>query len=156
VRAILYTCVPESRPVKTPRRQTHVRDGSQGRAVHDVGGMDFGPIDRDEHELAQWEKRVDAMMILLYAQKGAFKVDGMRRVIEDYGQQAYDSTTYYEKWVRALRNLLVEQEVLTAVEIDRKLEHVTEAFQAEGRAVAPASVPWDNGLGAGKQKGAGR
>ena len=65
--------------------------------MHDVGGLDFGAIDRHEHDLAQWEKRVDAMMILLYAKKGAFKVDGMRRVIEDYGQQAYDSTTYYEK-----------------------------------------------------------
>ena len=131
----------------TPRRKTHVREGLDGRAVHDVGGLDFGPIDRDEHDLAQWEKRVDAMMILLYARKGVFKVDGMRRVIEDYGQQAYDSTTYYEKWVRALRNLMVEQDVLSAAEIEAKIASVTAAFQAEGRAVEAGTIGWDSGLG---------
>ena len=136
----------------SPRRKTHARKGLDGRAVHDVGGLDFGPIDRDEHDLAQWEKRVDAMMILLYAKKGVFKVDGMRRVIEDYGQQAYDSTTYYEKWVRALRNLMVEQEVLTAAEIEAKIAEVTAAFRTEGRAVAAGSIKWDNNLGPVKPK----
>jgi hypothetical protein len=131
----------------SPRRKTHARKGLDGRAVHDVGGLDFGPIDRHEHDLAQWEKRVDAMMILLYAKKGVFKVDGMRRVIEDYGQQAYDRTTYYEKWVRALRNLMVEQEVLTSSEIDAKIAAVTAAFRAEGRAVAKGKIKWDNDLG---------
>ena len=131
----------------SPRRKTHARKGLDGRAVHDVGGLDFGPIDRHEHDLAQWEKRVDAMMILLYAKKGVFKVDGMRRVIEDYGQQAYDSTTYYEKWVRALRNLMVEQEVLTSSEIDAKIAAVTAAFRAEGREVANGKIKWDNDLG---------
>jgi hypothetical protein len=131
----------------SPKPKTHARKGLDGRAVHDVGGLDFGAIDRHEHDLAQWEKRVDAMMILLYAKKGAFKVDGMRRVIEDYGQQAYDSTTYYEKWVRALRNLMVEQQVLSAAQIEAKIAAVTAAFEAEGRAVATGTVPWDNGLG---------
>ena len=145
----------------SPRRKTHARKGLDGRAVHDVGGLDFGPIDRHEHDLAQWEQRVDAMMILLYAKKGVFKVDGMRRVIEDYGQQAYDSTTYYEKWVRALRNLMVEQEVLTSAEIDAKIAGVTAAFRAEGREVAKGKIKWDNDLGptaakVGKRKPAKR
>ena len=131
----------------SPERKTHARVGLDGRAVHDVGGLDFGAIDRHEHDLAQWEKRVDAMLILLYAKKGIFKVDGMRRVIEDYGQQAYDSTTYYEKWVRALRNLMVEQEVLSAEQIEAKIAAVAAALKAEGRAVAAKSVPWDNDLG---------
>jgi Nitrile hydratase beta subunit len=131
----------------SPKPRTHVRKGMGGRAVHDVGGLDFGAIDRHEHDLAQWEKRVDAMMILLYARKGAFKVDGMRRVIEDYGQQAYDNTTYYEKWVRALRNLMVEQQVLSAEQIEAKIAAVTAAFKGEGRPVAKGVVPWDNGLG---------
>ena len=50
-----------------PRERTLPRAGAQGRATHDVGGLDFGPIDRDEHDLALWEKRVDAMLILLSA-----------------------------------------------------------------------------------------
>jgi hypothetical protein len=131
----------------SPNPRTHPRKGLDGRAVHDVGGLDFGAIDRHEHDLAQWEKRVDAMMILLYTKKGAFKVDGMRRVIEDYGQQAYDNTTYYEKWVRALRNLMVEQQILSAVQIEARIAEVTAAFKAEGRPVAKGAVPWDSGLG---------
>ena len=135
----------------TPKPRTLARKGLDGRAVHDVGGLDFGPIDRHDHDLAHWEKRVDAMLILMYARKGAFKVDGMRRAIEDYGQQAYDSTAYYEKWIRALRNIMVEQDILSADEIDAKIAVVKKAFGAEGRAVAKGSVPWDKGLGPKKK-----
>ncbi len=127
--------------VAKPR--TKRRDGAAGRAVHDVGGLDFGPIDRHEHDLAQWERRVDAMMILLYAGKGAFKVDALRRMIEDYGQQEYDRTTYYEKWVRALRNLVVEQQVLSAAEVETKMLEVVAAMRGEGREVEGGAVPWD-------------
>lgn len=126
-------------------RKTELRHGAEGRAVHDAGGLDFGPIDRSEHDLALWEKRVDAMLILLVGpKKGAFKIDAMRRVIEDYGQQEYDKTTYYEKWVRAIRNLVVEQELMTREEIDARVKAVTEQMRAAGRPVADIRVPWDD------------
>jgi hypothetical protein len=125
-------------------RKTELRQGAGGRAAHDVGGLDFGPIDRSEHDLALWEKRVDAMLMLLVGpKKGAFKIDAMRRAIEDYGQQEYDATTYYEKWIRAIRNLVVEQEILTRAEIEAKVQSVAEAMRKSGREVAPGSVPWD-------------
>jgi hypothetical protein len=128
-----------------PRRKTELRAGAGGRAVHDVGGLDFGPIDRSEHDLALWEKRVDAMLVLLVGpKKGAFKIDALRRAIEDYGQQAYDATTYYEKWIRAIRNLLVEQEIVTRAEIEAKMAAVRTALQRAGRAVAPGDVLWDD------------
>jgi len=128
-----------------PKRKTELRQCAGGRAAHDVGGLDFGPIDRTEHDLALWEKRVDAMLILLTGpKKGAFKIDAMRRVIEDYGQQQYDSTTYYEKWIRAIRNLLVEQEILTKEEIEAKIAAVEEAMRASGRELQGGSVPWDD------------
>lgn len=126
------------------QRRTELRHGAGGRAVHDAGGLDFGPIDRTEHDLALWEKRVDAMLVLLVGpKKGAFKIDAMRRVIEDYGQQQYDATTYYEKWIRAIRNLLIEQEILTKAEIEAKVAEVEQAMQAAGRKVAGGRVPWD-------------
>ncbi len=131
--------------------KTELRAGADGRAVHDVGGLDFGPIDRSEHDLALWEKRVDAMLILLISpKKGAFKIDAMRRVIEDYGQQQYDATTYYEKWIRAVRNLVVEQSILTAEEVDARIAEVRRRMEASGRAVAPGTVPWDGELGGKK------
>ncbi len=126
-----------------PDRITHEREAAGGRAVHDVGGLDFGAIDRTEHDLALWEKRVDAMMILLYApSRGTFKVDAMRRVIEDYGQQCYDRTTYYEKWVRAMRNLLVEQEVLSRAEVEAAMQAVADEVAATGREVDRSEIPW--------------
>lgn len=132
-----------------PKRKTELRQGAGGRAAHDVGGLDFGPIDRTEHDLALWEKRVDAMLVLLTGpKKGAFKIDAMRRVIEDYGQQQYDSTTYYEKWIRAIRNLLLEQEILTREEIEAKIAAVQEAMRASGRKLQGGSVPWDDVGGA--------
>ena len=118
------------------------RKDGDGRAVHDVGGLDFGPVDRTEHDLALWERRVDAMMILLYAKKGLWKVDAMRRTIEDYGQQVYDKTEYYEKWVRAMRNLLVEQQVLTREEIEARMREVAERHRRAGRKVATDKVGW--------------
>ena len=48
-----------------PERKNMARKGAGGRAVHDVGGLTLGPIDRSEHDLALWEKRTDAMLVLL-------------------------------------------------------------------------------------------
>ncbi len=126
----------------TPSRKTEVRAGADGRAVHDVGGLEFGPIDRAEHDLELWERRVDAMLILLVgAKKNAFKVDAMRRVIEAYGEQQYDVTTYYEKWIRAIRNLILEQELISRAELDAKLASVRAAVERSGRKVARDGVP---------------
>jgi len=122
------------------QRKTNLRDGAGGRAVHDVGGLDLGPIDRTEHEPSYYEKRVDAM-ILLMAGHQAFRVDALRRTIEDYAQQEYDGTGYYDRWVRALRNLLVEQEVLTRDEIEARVAAVRDRLIAEGLRVDPEPVP---------------
>ena len=125
------------------KRKTRLRKSAGGRAAHDVGGLlDFGPIDRTEHDPALWEKRIDAMLILLVGpKKGAFKIDAMRRVIEDYGQQEYDATTYYQKWARAIRNLLIEQEIVTRDELDRKFAAVAADFEHRGRHVAAKAIP---------------
>ncbi|MFZ0849106.1 MAG: hypothetical protein WAO08_07880 [Hyphomicrobiaceae bacterium] len=108
-----------------------------------MGGLAFGPIDRTEHDLALWEKRTDAMQRLLTSPgKRAFTVDGLRRVIEDYGQQAYDRTTYYEKWIRALRNLVVEQELVTRAEIEARMAEVRARHTKAGRRISKAKIPW--------------
>ena len=126
-----------------PKRKNMLRKGAGGRSTHDVGGLEFGPIDREEHDLALWEKRTDAMLRLLVGpNKRAFTVDGMRRVIEDYGQQTYDRTTYYEKWIRAVRNLIVEQDVVTREEIEARMEQVRSKFEGAGRKTSKEKIPW--------------
>lgn len=128
----------------TPDKRNEVRSGTEGRSVHDIGGLDFGPIDRTEHDLALWEKRVDAMIVLLNTKKGVFRTDAMRRVIESYNQQQYDSTDYFEKWVRALRNLVLEQELITRDELNAKLKEAAQFFRDNGRAVEAGEVPYDD------------
>lgn len=126
----------------TPDRETELRAGGNGRAVHDVGGLAFGPIDREEHDLALWERRVDAMLILLVGtRKKAFTVDAHRRVIESYGEQQYDATTYYQKWIRAIRNLIIEQEIVSVAELAVKIAAVRADVERSGRQVAPEEVP---------------
>src|SRR5262245_57511851 len=126
-----------------PKRKTMLRKGAGGRATHDVGGLEFGPIDREEHDLALWEKRTDAMLRLLVSPgKRAFTVDGMRRVIEDYGQQQYDRTTYYEKWIRAVRNLVVEQGILTREEVEARMAEVRGRLAKAGRKASSEKIPW--------------
>ena len=127
-----------------PKRRNVPRKGAMGRAVHDVGGLDLGPIDRHEHDLALWEKRGDAMAILLVApQRRAFTLDAKRRVIEAFAEQEYDNTAYYEKWIRAIRNLLIEGEIVTREEIETKVAVVRKVMRAGGRKVSNGSVPWD-------------
>ena len=130
-----------------PKRRTNLRNSGGGRAVHDIGGQGIagvsdGPIDRHEHDPTLHEKRVDALVALLRDNKRrVFSVDALRRVIEDYAEQEYDNTGYYEKWMRAVRNLVVEQELLTRREIDAKMAQVRQELEAQGRRVSKKKVP---------------
>ena len=57
---------------------------------HDIGGLPAGPVDREDHDLALWERRVDAMVILLgQPSRRLMRVDEMRRQIEALGPDAY-------------------------------------------------------------------
>jgi hypothetical protein len=126
-----------------PQRKNMSRQGAGGRTSHDVGGLELGAIDRTEHDPALWEKRTDAMLILLRDNKRrAFTVDAHRRVIESYGEQEYDRTTYYEKWIRAIRNLIVEQEIVTREEVEARMAEVRARHEKAGRKVRKETIPW--------------
>ena len=125
-----------------PERKTVPRPNAGGRAVHDVGGLPGDKIDRDEHELTLYEKRVDAMLMLLAGPKNAaFRVDALRRTIEDYAEQEYDNTAYYDRWMRAIRNLLLEQELVTRQEIDDKVAEICDRLEGAGQKVSRQVVP---------------
>ena len=93
------------------------------RSHHDMGGLPAGPIAPTEHDYAHWEKRVDAMMVLLSARR-LLRVDELRRQIEGLGPDAYDQMTYYERWMAAITRVLLERGVLSADELGRKMEAV--------------------------------
>lgn len=88
--------------------------------VHDRGGWPTQePIDRSEHQLMDWERRMDALHAVLGA-KGLRSTDEMRRAIESLPPEQYESMSYYERWTAALEILLLEKGVLQQDEIDRK------------------------------------
>jgi hypothetical protein len=106
------------------------------RGHHDLGGLALGPIDRDEHPRTLYEMRVDALVMLLTGPGcSAFKVDALRRAIETYTRFEYENLPYYDRWMKAIRVLLVEQGVLTDAQIDARIAALEAARTApEGSA----------------------
>lgn len=88
-------------------------------AVHDRGGKPAGPIDRSEHDLADWELLTDALNASLW-RRGVYTVDEHRRAIEALPTARYEALPYYGRWLAALEALLIEKGVLSREEIDRK------------------------------------
>jgi nitrile hydratase subunit beta len=91
------------------------------RAVHDRGGWPTdAPIDRDEHVLADWEVLMDAIAGAL-GEHGVMNVDELRRAIESMEPAAYESATYYERWLHAAETVLAEKGVVAPGELDTRL-----------------------------------
>ena len=89
--------------------------------VHDRGGWPTKePIDQSDHQLMDWERRMDALHAVL-GEKGLRRTDEMRRAIESLEPEKYETMSYYERWTAALEILLVEKGLLTSTEIDGKI-----------------------------------
>lgn len=93
------------------------------RRWHDMGGQDAGPVVPEDHDYAFWEKRVDALQVIA-SSKGHFTVDGLRRALEDMGETAFETMTYYERWIAAINQNLIESGVYSLDELARKMAEV--------------------------------
>jgi nitrile hydratase len=60
-------------------------------------------------------------------ERGITNVDEHRRAIESIEPDAYESMSYYERWLVALESLLIEKGILTRAEIDRQIEERPDA-----------------------------
>ncbi|MEL6120342.1 MAG: ScnB-like protein [Pseudomonadota bacterium] len=96
---------------------------TDGKRWHDMGGQEAGPIPNDQHDFAIWEKRVDALMVLC-STKGFFTVDGLRRALEDMGEEAFETMTYYERWIASVNQNLVEAGAYSIEELGAKMEEI--------------------------------
>jgi hypothetical protein len=81
-----------------------------------MGGEPAGPLDLQEHDHAPWEKKVDALLRLLLA-KQVMTLDELRRGVEELGPGAYDELSYFERWIAAIGNVLLEKGVLHVQEL---------------------------------------
>jgi hypothetical protein len=98
------------------------------RGYHDIGGLPLGPIDKDQHDYALWEKRVDAMLVLL-SNKGLITTDELRLGIETLGADVYERLTYYERWIASVARALVDRGVITTDELGRRMAEVDRRAQ---------------------------
>jgi hypothetical protein len=91
------------------------------RPVHDRGGWPTDtPIERTEHELADWELLTDALVGAL-GERDLVNVDELRRGIESMPPEAYEAASYYERWLFSLETILTEKGVLEPGEVDSRL-----------------------------------
>jgi hypothetical protein len=95
------------------------------RSHHDMGGQPAGPVQRTEHDYALWEKRIDALLVLLSGKdRKLITVDELRKNIEAIGPDAYDKMTYYERWIHSIAQTLIQRGVITIDELGRKIADV--------------------------------
>ncbi len=96
------------------------------RSHHDMGGLRAGKVEPTENDYADWERRVDAMSMLMGA-KGV-TVDERRRNIEILPPEAYDRMTYYERWIAALTQALIQRGIITTAELARKMSEIEKRY----------------------------
>jgi hypothetical protein len=95
----------------------------QKRPHHDMGGLPAGKVEKAEHDHAPWEKRVDAMMVLLSDKKRRLMgTDQLRRGIESLPPDAYERMSYYERWMHSIATIMLERGVVTQDELDRRID----------------------------------
>lgn len=114
------------------------------RGHHDLGGLDEGPLRIREDDLKLYERRADAMVILLVG-RGYYTLDASRRVAEiDLSAEEYDTTRYYDRWLVQARRLMTELEVISEAEVEREVAaaraRLIAAHEAAPDVLAKASV----------------
>ncbi len=86
---------------------------------HDAGGRYDGPVEREEHEAAHWEREADAIrMLLADGKRRLFTTDESRRVQEQLDDATYWAMPYYERWILAFSSLLLEKGTLTIATLE--------------------------------------
>ena len=93
------------------------------RAYHDLGGLSAGAVPREEHELQLWEKRVEALLVLL-TRKHILRVDENRRGLESLGGEVYHSLSYAERRILAMSNNLILKGIFSVDELATKLAQI--------------------------------
>lgn len=93
------------------------------RAYHDLGGTPAGPIEKEDHELQLWEKRIEALLVLL-KNKEILRVDENRRGLESLGQDVYFGLSYAERRMLSISNNLILKGVITVEELAAKIAEI--------------------------------
>jgi hypothetical protein len=112
-----------------------MKDNPVVRGHHDMGGLPASQVELVEHDYEEWERRVDALMVLCVGlksqrrgkrrgKKRLMTVDELRKNIESLPPETYDRTAYYEKWITSLTQTLIQRGVISTAELAAKMNEV--------------------------------
>ena len=104
---------------------------SEPAGPHDVGGLEGGPIDLSEHDVAHWEWQIDAMVRLALKKGLISDFAELRDGIEKLTPDDYERCTYYERWAKALAQALVSRGVVDEQQLAAKAAEVKVRQEAE-------------------------
>jgi hypothetical protein len=93
------------------------------QGYHDLGGTPAGPVPQAEHDLQLWEKRVEALLVLLTRRK-ILRIDENRRGLESLGAEVYHSLSYAERRILAISNNLILKGIFSVDELAAKLAEI--------------------------------
>jgi len=105
-----------------------------GRGYHDIGGLDYGPVDPETTEIKPWEKLSIAIGNSMGGQgRKIVNTDMGRRAREGMGEEMYNALDYFERTTESTKITLVEQGLFTEEELEARMKEI-ESRLAEARA----------------------
>ena len=98
--------------------------GAGSRGYHDIGGTRIAgaaTLSTASDAPPDWASLTDALRSAL---GDRYRIHEQRRKIEELGPEIYDSVSYYEIRVLAMREMLLEKGLLSASEIDDRMAEI--------------------------------
>jgi len=104
------------------------------RNQHDLGGAPWDEkLDLEVNDVTPFARRVTALVEgLRHPRRRIFATDELRRAIEELPKKQYMELSYYERWILAVKALMIEKGVLTEAEIDAKIAQIKGRGEAGG------------------------
>ena len=62
--------------------------------------------------------------MVLASSAGLMNTDSLRRVLEDMGEEAYETMSYYERWIASVSQNMVEAGAFSTAELADKMAQV--------------------------------
>lgn len=101
---------------------------------HDVGGIHPEDIEaerklgsalhQDEHAVAFWEQKIDAMVVLLANKKLLPDWAPLRAGVETLSTEDYDTLSYYERWAKSAAGIAIDQGWVSKDELDQRVKEL--------------------------------
>ena len=108
---------------------------SPQKSPQDIGGEDADKIDVIDQGMTFWQRQANALRAVAIGNK-IIVLDELRRTAEELGED-YARLAYFEKTTTALRNLLVEKDVINEGELAAKMTEVRARFDVPDEMEAP-------------------